>query len=251
MKFGKRELNLLLVVAGILIGIVGYFVFYNDFNNKKEKVTNDCKPLESRMKQLRDFEANQPMYEKGIEDAVKTIADVVNWFPPMVRVEDSILYTLGIDDETNRFSIDGMGFYTYDLFDEEDPDHTDVGNLAHVSSLSFDTPTYLMSFSARPEPDMKTDINYSAFMLSTSLGIGNIWYNDLKDMIRFINNSPYRTFINTISMSYNSNTGMLSGTMQFTQVYLNDGAYEYIPTELPEMPEGVEYGIENPFMIER
>jgi hypothetical protein len=232
-------INTLLVVAGIAIFAFGYLVFYRDYTAKTEAVVNATKPLTTRLNELKAHDAKKAEYKQGIADSAKLASDTLAQFPAMIRTEDLIMYTNGIDDEASEFYPSAaQAYFPLKYFNPEV--NPEDGNMFHISTISFGKPILLKKFEAKTQPDQETAANYSAYSLQTTVNATNLGYNNLKRVIRWITNYEYRTIIDSVAVNYDANTGTLAGTFMYTKVYIDDGSYEYVQTKVPEGPVGVD-----------
>ncbi|MDR0819647.1 MAG: hypothetical protein LBN43_08785 [Oscillospiraceae bacterium] len=267
MKLDKRMINTLLVILGLAIILVAYFVFYTDNNTKTEQVVNETKPLTTRLNELKAHDAKRAEYEQGIKDAARLASDTLAQFPAKVFVEDSIMYATGMEDdlfstasaaapvaadnaepdaeapEASAAPVDATKSSSAEVYFAPKFLDSEAGRMFHVHDMVFEVPVLLSQFEAKTEPDQETAANYSVYGLTTTVGATDIGYTNLKRAIRWINSYTYRTKIDEINVNYDANTGLLAGTVTYTKVYVDDGNYEYAA---PKIPQG-NHGIENPF----
>ena len=78
-------------------------------------------------------------------------------------------------------------------------------------------------------------------MYELPLGISiSCTYNDFKGLVRYIYNQQERQSIQSVSISYNSEEGMLSGNMTLNTYYLMGTDKEYSEPYIPAMEMGVD-----------
>lgn len=207
MKIGKIEINMLLILLGVVIFIAAYYGIYSNYQDKASAIDSEVASMSTRLSELRGYYDNLDIYEAGIEESKTVINEELSKYPEDVRTEDLIMYAIKLED---------------------------VVGLT-VDSLSFTGASALTAFNGIDETG--TNVAYAAVQSGMTLN-GSFSYGELKDCLDYIYDTRYVTGVDTISVSYNAETAELSGSISLTKYFITDGTYEYIPTSVPSMAIG-------------
>ncbi|MDR0936788.1 MAG: hypothetical protein LBM98_08920 [Oscillospiraceae bacterium] len=214
MKISKRDLNTLLILFGLAVFIMNYFLLYSGFIDDTALVNEEIAALKPRQAVLNNHVVNIPGYNAGMESSALIAADNLKWFPKQIRTEDLIMYAVGIE--------------------------RDLG--VEINSAQFSEPWEITSFDAKTEVGQETVSHYSAYGVTLTFSF-HMDYEAMKKVLNRITSDPERTALDNISVSYDTSTGALTGTLALSKVYADDGSYVYVATDVP--PGAV--GIKNPF----
>ncbi|GHV33554.1 hypothetical protein FACS18949_07800 [Clostridia bacterium] len=210
MRLTKRETNTILITLGLGIFAAGYFLVYSDFTKQTQAVQDEIAILAPRSAELEAHVSRIPLYNMGIEAFAEAAKENLSWFPPSVRTEDWIMYSVGLETDTDM----------------------------EISSASFSDPAELASFTAKTEVGGSASL-YRAY--GTTLNITNrLSYSDLKKTLDLITSNPERTALESVSVSYDASGGILSGTMTISKTFVDNGSYVYTPTDVPYGSVGVD-----------
>ena len=216
MKISKRDQGLLLILLGIVVLLAGYLGVYKNFSEKADNLSAENQALAPRLRELEDHYSNIPVYEEDIKEISEQVERDIKAFPSDVRPEDLIVYGDRLEKE--------------------------LGLTA--SQMSFSPPELVSQFSV-PQKNESGEIAFLPYAaLSTNMSISvNMSYKQMLDFVDYVYKKSKRTTLDSISVSYNSETGGLAGTAVMTKYFMSGSEYEYEPTKLPEYKKGVD----NPF----
>ncbi len=193
MKLKESDKNLLVILfCGILIFCAWFFGFRN-ITASTETITAEADELEKELKRLRDLAAGKDKF-----------------------IADTETYT---KDTEQRFTKYDTGFsQDYSIkFIEEIQNNT--GTWIKGASLTSTQPVFTFGQITSTNPDRpgQTVYNSDKVGYSTSISISyQGTYDQVKDMIEYINTYQYKCTINSITTSYNSDAELVSGTMGIT-----------------------------------
>ena len=215
MNLSKRDQKLLLVLLGIVIFVAAWMGVRSNYNAKAEALESQLSSLEPRLAELRGYKDSVADYESGIEEIASTVKTELNKFPNDVRTEDMIMYAAGLEEAI------GLS----------------------VGSISFMPPELLSQFNVPTDGEGGTElVPYAA--LRTGLSIScELDYTQMKKLIGYIYSTPQRTTLESLSVSYNSETGGLTGSASLAKYFLSGEKYVYHPTIVPNVTQGTT----NPF----
>jgi len=207
----KRDLNLILMLLGIMAIVLTYFMIFSKWEEETAAMQAQYSALVPQRDALLEHERKIPEYNAAIAEAELLVAEELEHYAPIVRVEDMIMYA--IDLET-RF------------------------NMA-IPNLSFSDAVTLRDFAVMRGGE---EVTYSAKSASMSFPC-TVTYENLKKAIDYIYATPYRTQLNSLSVTFDNNLGGLSANMSVTKIFIDDGSGAATDADVPQYP----LGNENPF----
>ena len=211
-NLSKRDVNLLLVVLGLAIVLLTYFLVFTNFSDQTDALTAETDALRPRLAELQDYVENIPVFEAGILEATERIDAEKLGYVQQVRTEDLIMYAVMLEDE--------MG--------------------VSISSASFSPPVLLYEFDA-PDAEGNT-VHYQVLKTTMTLN-AKFGYEPIKAAINRLYETADKTMLEDLSITFDVETGGLVGNVTIGKVFVTDGTYEYSPTKVPAGP----FGNTNPF----
>lgn len=211
MTISKRDAKLLLILLGIIVLLVCYLAVYSPYTTRADSVRSETEALRPTLEQLQSYSQNLDAYKADTETAKTAIADALTRYPTDVRQEDLIMYTVDMADRT------GLS----------------------VDSISTDTPAALLQFTENTEnaDGTLTPRTLTAFTRSATLSC-SMTYSALKSMIDYISTSALRTALDSVTVSYDSETAGLTGTVTFDKYFITGDGDTYTATDVPSTALG-------------
>lgn len=215
MKVSKRDLYLLLAVAGIIIAFCSWQFGFKKMSAKTEALRNDTTTIQAEIDKYSAVKNNIEIYQKGIEDYSNKIADTLRNYPVNVLTEDVIM--LGRELEKN--------------------DDTTA-----VTSAMSNTPVNTFTAASNPASTSSTPVSYQLYRTDVSL-IYTTSYGGFKEFMDYINGHTNRMSVQNFSLSYDSNTGLLAGSSTVNMYAIVGTDKAYVEQNL----SGVQLGTDNIF----
>ena len=197
----KRDINIVLIIVGILGAVLLYFFLYTDFADRTEALNYDTQALTARLDELLEHEASVPMYNEKTREYAAQITTELGNYSQQVRTEDLIMYAVMLEDEMKL----------------------------DISSASFTDPEVLSTFAL---PTADGNISFTAYSVSMTVNT-RMGYSDMKDAITRVYTTQDRTVLDSLSIVFDGETGGLAGTITISKVFVDDGSYIYWPTDVP------------------
>ncbi len=212
LKINDREKKLLLILGGLILIFLVYRLLFVPLQNDNESLKSEAGQLEAQVEQMRGMVANQSSYESQTKEMKEEMDLVFDGIPSNLTAEDEILYAYNMEKQ-------------YDLT---------------VTSLSM--PDALLAYTMNADGNNVQDSGKLLYKVPMAIAC-DISYEGIKDYLRNLENEKYSKSIENISLTYNSETGRLSGTLTVNMYYLfgNDRAYT------PQTIDGVSIGTDNIF----
>lgn len=215
MKISKKDQKMLLVLLGLLIFFAAYFGICKSYNAKKEDVKTQITELQVQSAQLQAYASNEGSYRSEIDKISSNINSELAKYPSDVRSEDLVMYVTKLEDT--------LGIT--------------------VGSLSIASPEVVSQFSLPKASGNSYEIDQIS-VVKTALTIKcGLSYAQFKKLIDSIYASSNKTDLASASLSYDQETGGLSGTIIIDKYFIASADYTYTPTNIPP----VEKGVNDPF----
>lgn len=232
MKLKKSDVNILIILVGILIPVAVYFFVYTSFTEKTATMNADNETLQSEVDYLQDLADHKQQYIDDTAAMQIQIDEIKSRFPAEYKPEDDILYIIGVEkDYGAQIPTIAMGTSsmievaaTTEDANAETTDGTENAEATTDDSVDAATPTISL---------YQTPISVS--MQSS--------YRSLKDIVTYINTDTNRKSIDSLAVVFDTETGLLSSTMAFTAYSLIGTEKEYVTPSV----NGVFYGTNDIF----
>ena len=212
LKMSKRDLNILLAFLGALLLLVSYIFICGHFRSEEEILRRDTQYIQPTLYELQEHQLRLNFYNDQIEVAKEKIADLRLRHPEIVLPEEFIQFAVALEAQTD----------------------TDIRSITpHDTEAISDF--ILPDADGYPSP-------YSAYKQSFTF-TASMSYAALKEVIEKIYSRSERITLDSCSLAYSAEDGLLTATIIVSQIYVNNGSYTYVPVNVPVG----KVGTENPF----
>jgi len=218
MNISKRDTKLLLILFGIIIFILCYFLVYLGYSEQNENLEDDIQDANLEYTRLRAFEREVAGYSAEMSGFVDFILESQAEYPIDIRAEDLIMYVVGLR-ESVEVSTGGITFIQ------------PIEVMTVQGIIENEQGGYFFN----PRKAYRTGVNLNC----------SLTYQQLKDLVHFVYNDSRKTSIHSISLSYNASTGLLFGNMVINKNFLSAYDMDYVAAQIPDM----EIGLPNPFGV--
>ena len=218
MSISKRDLKLLLILFGIIIFIICYFSVYLEYTEKSYRLLDDIDFYEADLAELRAYESMLPQYTAMINETRELILQAQSGYAAEIKSEDLIMYAVNLLSET------GVTANSYSFIQP-----------VEIMTVQTLTENENGSYTFQPRTAYKTGITMNVSMT----------YAQMKNLVEQVYSEGSRTSLNSLSLSYNSATGLLFGSVTINKIFLSGEEWEYEPMPIPDMRTG----IPNPFGV--
>ena len=215
MKVSKRDLYLLLALAGVIIAFCAWNFGFKKMTAKTETLRNDTAVIQAEIDKYSAVKNNIDIYQKGIEDATNKIAGTLRKFPSDVLVEDAVM--LGRELEKNVDS-------------------------TYVTSASVGNRVNVYTAKSVPADATSSPVTYQLFRNQVGIAYTTS-YKGFKEMLDYVNGHANRMSLESFSLSYDTATGLLSGSSAINMYCVTGTDKAYVEQNL----SGVKLGTDNIF----
>jgi len=215
MKLTKRDTKLLLVLLGILIFLAGYLGVHNRYIAKADALQAEINTLKPQLSELQEYDSRRAEFEAGIQKAQDYVLAQSARYPTAVRPENQLLYAIALRDQ--------------------------VG--AKVGNVSFSGTAPVMELTGIRDVNGKsTFVPLSAYESGMTINC-TFTYQQMKKLVDTLYATPECTALDSLSVSYDAETGSLSGAVTIRQYSVSAADDPYVPAAVPS----VNLGAPDPF----
>lgn len=207
----------LVFVLVILAAVLAYFYLYMPLTEDRNDLLKENHALETRLITLKNLTQKEPTFVKGITESNKAMESVLNKYSAGNTPEKSIMMTARMEEEVK----------------------------IHFPNLSFTQPSVVSSVQmpvvTKNESGEYSTTYYDVNLLKETLTTSYVCtYEQLKEMIDFINGYPERMNIEAITIAYDSETKGLKGNLTLNLFAVTGTDKSYLAPEIKALRVGKE-----------
>lgn len=243
----KKDAKLLLYAGGILLLVLAYFLGYQKFMEQREVLEAERSSLRQQVNRLDEIYAGKDEYEKQTLAYDGEMTQIFNNYPADVREENLILYASELERKHEiRFTNIGISpaMQIYSLGDSVGAEtaegaaaaeSTGTAESADAAGTEADAANAAAEDQER-KLDEQLGILDEASVELPQISLCNMavaydfttGYNDCKSVFAMILESAEKKTVSAISLTYDTETGLLNGNMNVNMYYMTgtDKIYE-------------------------
>lgn len=237
MKIKKSDINMLIMLLGVLIAVASYFFVFTSFNEKKAALEGENATLQVEVDELQKLADNKQFYLDETARMNAEITEIMNNFPPGMLTEDILMYVVNMEAAYSIFyesvSLEGIQQVAVAAETPAEPQQDAV--VEEGGEVTEETGDAVVATGGLKE---------TVFLYNTPITYGfKSTYRSIKDIIRDIITGSDRMNLQSVTLSYDGETGCIQGSLA-VNVYSMDGTGKYY--ELLNIP-GVQLGVDDLF----
>ncbi|MBD5480979.1 MAG: hypothetical protein HDR15_00385 [Lachnospiraceae bacterium] len=223
MKVTKQQVNVLIMVLGVIIIALTYFYGVQKLNEKTEILEAENGKLRNEINTLQQLQLKQNTYIADTEMMKGLCEVIVEMFPSYVLTEDEIMYAVKLENQVGcHFSYVGTPV----------TENIEIP-LGEKENMLADLQDITGAIAANSTVNEEQIFSVNGFMLGRSASTNNFTctYDQFKKLVMLIREEDNLLSMDEISLSYNNMTGSLSGTMTINYYSMSGTGRKY---ELPQ-----------------
>ncbi len=250
MKVTKKDILLLIALAGVLVAVCTYFLVYQPLNEKTAAMETENATLQTRVDELQVLKDNEQKYLSDTAAMKAENDEILNRFPADVRSEDMIMLATQMGYAAPVIVVDAT------MEDPEDLYHIgaraaaaaaeEAAAAAAAAQAAADPaatdPTAVDPAAADPAvapapavPEAE-QIMYGRKMVISFRGT----YEAMKNCIEYIYGSTDRRIVGAVNATYEPDTGLVAVKMGASMYYVTGTGKEYVEPSIPFIPQGTD-----------
>lgn len=232
----KKDIQLLLIVFGILIGFASWQFIYKPNQAKAEKVKTENTALQNEVNELEVLDAKKEDFLADIETMKADCTKITNSFASGLLTEDEIMYLYNMEIvDANEVKVPSVSMSA-----ATEVPYTTVAVTTDAASTTDATATAETAAdgTAAEQVEVFQPVDEGIKMYDSKTTVSfTTSYNGLKNVVKYVYEIPARKAISSVSLTASEN-GYLTGTMEldFYCMTGTDVPYSYI--SIPGVPLG-------------
>jgi|GEM_PF-3536183 len=216
-NLSKRDLNLILIALSIVLVAVVIFMYYLAYTSEADELDLASDALRLQINDLRHHEAMLPLYVDTLTETAAFVEQELTVYRSWIETSDLIMYAVNLEGKLTAVA-------------------------PAISSVAFTEPTLIHSAYFTDTDGVYTNIDFYSIGMSLNARMS---YEEMKAVIAEICSADDRTLLETMSLTYDTEKGLLNVTLTLKKVFLplNGTNPAYIP--IPSGP----LGTQNPFGV--
>ena len=211
------KLFFLVLVLVILAAVLAYFYLYMPLTEERNDLLKENHALETRLITLKNMSQEEKKFVDGITASNSAMEAVLNKYSAGNTPEKSIMMTARMEEDVK----------------------------IHFPNLSFTEPSIVTSVQmpvvTKNEAGEYSTTYYDVNLLKETLTTSYVCtYEQLKEMIKFINEYPERMNIDSITVTYDSETKGLKGSLTLNLFAVTGTDKSYLAPEIKALRVGKE-----------
>lgn len=214
----RKDVQLLILVAGILAAVLSWQFVYKSNQTKAETIRTENTALRETVTKLEAMDAQKDTYLAETERMKQECTAITDAFPSNLLAEDEMMYLYNMENMTlNQVVVPSIGF-------------------GQLTEITYDGSTNIDGYEAVDEGIRLFSSQSNVSYVTT--------YSGLKNMVNYVYSMPGRKSISSINVTAGSD-GYLSGTMSLEFYAMTGTEKLYVPMDIP----GVGLGKSNLFGV--
>ena len=232
MKLKKSDVNILIMLLGILIPVAIYFFVYTSFTEKTAAMNADNETLQTEVDYLQDLADHKQQYIDDTAAMQIQIDEIKSRFPAEYKPEDDIMYIIGVENDYGA-EIPTIAMGTSSMIE-----------VAATAEETAEAPAEGAEATDDAAGDTVDATTPAISLYQTPISVSmQSSYRSLKDIVTYINTDTDRKSIDSLSVVFDTETGLLASTMAFNAYSLTGTEKEYAAPQV----SGVFYGTSDIF----
>lgn len=207
----RKDVQVLLIVLGLLMALLSWQFVYNSNQEKTEAIRTENTALQSEVKMLEDLEAQKDKFLADTETMKAECDKMTALFPAGLLTEDEIMYFNNMEAAVmNQIVVPSISMGL-------------ANPVPYTGELSVD------GYELKDEGIVMYNSPVNVSFTTT--------YSGLKNTINYIYQMPGRKAINSVNVSASAD-GYLTGSMSVDFYYMGGTTLLYTPVDIPAVPLG-------------
>lgn len=224
-SISDRDKKILYIVGGIVLLALAYFLGFQKMMASKNEVVQENIALQADVEKLVAMVANKAKVESETQEFKTNTENILVKYPPEVRTQDAIhqldLLEKGVNGlvlQAESFTMNQVFFMNGALTEGEVQDVAAPAETSEASGEAVQGP--IIGYRSGVTTNFTTN------------------YDNLKEVIQFVNTNPNRMTINSITVSQGEGAKKLTCNMEVNMYAISGTEKEYKDPVIPEVRIG-------------
>lgn len=217
MKLKKSDVNILLIVLGIGVALLAYFLVFTKLNDKTDELKVQNASLQQEVDRLQDLANNKQQYLDDTASMQDEIENIKEQFAAAYQPEDEILYVDNLEKnfDTTASTVNMPGTVPVEIESAAQSADTSADEATDASTATEDATDATVDATQDAAPQSEI------LLYQTPVSMDFIAsYNAIKDVVKLMNEDNMRKSVEGLTLSFDSETGDLTGNLSFSMYSL-------------------------------
>ena len=217
MKLKKSDVNILLIVLGIGVALLAYFLVFTKLNDKTDELKVQNASLQQEVDRLQDLANNKQQYLDDTASMQDEIENIKEQFAAAYQPEDEILYVDNLEKnfDTTASTVNMPGTVPVEIETAAQSADTSADEATDASTATEDATDATVDATQDAAPQSEI------LLYQTPVSMDFIAsYNAIKDVVKLMNEDNMRKSVEGLTLSFDSETGDLTGNLSFSMYSL-------------------------------
>lgn len=221
-NISNREKRLLLMLFGVLLLVLSYFAVFSPQMETASEIATQNDSLNARLNELLGMAAKKDYYQRETQSMQDEIDKYCEQFPADIKEEDGIVLAQNIE-KASGIAIDTVGTGVRLMVSDDgtvnEEDNSDQQTLSEQDNAAtkeqvdqIEGNTEASTETQQQTADALVEDNPTLYRTQDTLNFTGS-YENLKKAVTYINGQVGRMTVDNITMSFDSGTGGLTGTI--------------------------------------
>lgn len=221
MSFGKKERDLLIGLAGILVAVAVWFLYTSPTMDKTDAIKAENETLRPKAEEYQAVYANLQTYQDGIVTLTAEKEDILAHFPSKIEREDELMFWSNFD----KRQPEALGLGAIEMSE------TEAYPLAEATEVQYDADGNVI--------ESESGNSYMLYGMPIAIQFAST-YDGLKELANYVYSLNDKTTIDLLDVNFDSSTGFLTGSVGIVKYYITGTDKEYVPERVPSVMTGVD-----------
>lgn len=240
-----RDKKLLIMLAGALLLALSYFFVFQKQNQEKEAYEIENQQLQAQYEDLYEKSLKADEYKQEIEKMNGEIVAALEEFPSLLQIENVIMDVVELENKSkakiNSLTVaDATAIDLAAVAEGEQSTNTgtdEAGETDETGEAASTAEQKGEDVAAAQSPAAATSA-YQLYNVATDMSFtGNT--KSLKSLISLIVGANNKESVKSLTVAYDSNTGLISGTFRYDSYFLYGLDKPYVEPHIPSMSHGL------------
>lgn len=230
-NMSNKNIKLIIILLGLIVAVLGYYLGYNKLVEKAKAIESTNATLAKEEATLIKMNANKENNELLANVYLAQGDKTLDKYPAVLHSEDTVAYAINMEKKANSsLQIDDIGISDLEVIYVTDENGSISDEDAEMSvqdqaAANGSTTVSVSNVDARLTADEKSDIenygithDFSYALCKTPVTYTfTVGYTDLKTVLKTIRANQDKQSIDSVSLTYDKETGNLNGNLVVNQ----------------------------------
>ncbi len=237
-KASKGQINLLIMLIGVLLAVASYFFVFTKFNERRAALANENAALQAEVDALQELADNKEYYISETERMDKEIGETIQRYPADVLEEDEVMYTAAVQS-SNQMWVNGLTIQEKQQVMVAGPAPVEAAPVEDADAIDAEEAPEEAAPATTEAAAPAAGLANTVFLYTSPFTLSyKSTYTSIKDVITSIVTSDDRMSIKNVTIGYDAETGALAGTVDATMYTMEGTGTEYISPTVNGVPTG-------------